>query len=646
LVLETLENWIHRFGALSPLESVGWVIRLSKHLESLHVHGVAHGCVSPACVLIQSSDPTSRGQVADVRRTAEALPFHSPERLQNGQLSPMDDAWGLASTLYKTLTTVAPFGETRMEIAERQRHVLTPLGHYGIHDQQLLAILAGALIADPRRRTANVATFRMQLEQWSQQPIFRALPPLEDEEGAEDDQGATAMLPMEGMLFDDSRGGTTNMAQPPQLSASPLGEQDATVMRELPAHIMALAARAAGGSNPPPPAPPDPPPPQLESYRPTVPSPDEDFGQATRVAPAHQLSSLLGPIVAGAPLPAAGAPPPRPSAPQRPSPMELHNAASAPQLEPPPAPRRPVPRAFKSTQLGMGADQVAAAAQALAQEGAPRPGFAPPPATLSTNPPPRDPDDVRTVMHAGGAELFAEAARAGVAPPRAQPPIPPPSRPVQPPPPDDDEDDGGRTVMRDNSLQSVANFPPAPPPPGQWAPAAPPVQSGPFQPMSQTERPSPMQGSPAAPPGPAGAGVSALINETLSAMGSNPSMGEATSGFPGSPMPGPFGPSPSGYGTPQGGLPAAGPFGPDAAPAQFPPIPRELLEPSAAPAPAPMYPAGADLQALPGGPHGSAAAVPSSGGSKLMLAVVCLLVLILAAAVTFLALKFRAQIGF
>jgi hypothetical protein len=645
LVLETLENWIHRYGPLSPLESVGWIIRLSKHLESLHVHGVAHGCVSPACVVIQTSDPTSRGQVADVRRTAEALPFHSPERLRDGQLSPIDDAWGLAATLYKALTGVAPFGEARQEVAERQHQILTPLGHYGVHDNQLLAILAGALIADPRRRTANVATFRMQLEQWSQQPIFRALPPLEDEDGGEDDQGETAMLPMEGMLFDDSRGATTDMAQPRQLSASPLGEQDATVMRELPAHIMALAARAAGGSNPPPPAPPEPPPPPTESYRPTVPSQEEDFGQATRIAPAHQLSTLL----ASPQAPPPPAPPPRASAPQRPSPMELHTAASAQQLDPPVAPRRPVPRAFKSTQLGMGADQVAAAAQALAQENGPRPGFGPPPATLSTNPPPRDPDDVRTVMHAGGPELFAEAARAGVAPPRGQPPIPPPSRPVQPPPMgDDDEDDGGRTVMRDAPMPGVPDFPPAPPPPGQWAPAAPPVQSGPFQPMPQTERPSPLHAgsgsssSASTGAGPAGAGVSALINETLSAMGSS-SPNEQTSGFPNGGLgPGPFQPTSGGYGTPQGGLPAAGPFGPDAGQQQFPPIPRELLDPSAAaPAPPVAYPAGPVA-----GPANAAVAPSAGGSSKLMLAVVCLLVLVLAAAVTFLALKFRAQIGF
>jgi hypothetical protein len=154
-----------------------------------------------------------------------------------------------------------------------------------------------------------------------------------------------------------------------------------------------------------------------------------------------------------------------------------------------------------------------------------------------------------------------------------------------------------------------------------------------------------IQGSP-------GAGVSALINETLSAMGSSAVSPEPTSnGFPA-----PFGPTPLGqggqsFGTPQGGVPAA-PFGMDpngqqGPGAQFPPIPRELLDPSGAPGM--HYPVGGgDLQPSPApqSPAVAPAAPTSGGSSKLMLAVVCVLVLVLAAAVTFLALKFRAQIGF
>ncbi len=676
--METLENWIHRRGALLPLESVGWIIRLSKHLESLHVHGVAHGCVSPACVLIETSHPMSRGQVADVRRTAEAIGFHSPERLRDGQLSPVDDAWGLAATLYKALTGAAPFGESRQEISERQQQLLVPLAHYRVDDNQLHAILAAALIADPRRRTANVATFRMQLEHWSQQPGFRHLPALEDEEGGEDDQGATAMLAMEGMIFDenqDTSSGhstrTTESSKAPMVSSSAFGEQDATVMRELPAHIIALAARAAGGSSPPPPPAPPSPDQTLQQNQ------DEDFGQTTRIATAPQLSDALAGIAAH--RPPAAMPPMPPSAPGRqvppsrpqPSPYESATVASPQQGLEPPVSRPRVPRAFKSTQLGVGAEVAAAAQQAVAQAPqGPRAGFAPPPTTLSTNPPPRDHDDVRTVMHqVPSADLLAEVSRLTSA------------SAVDVEPEEDDDDDGQRTVMREAPVPTGPQYvPPAPPPPrGQWAPAPPPV-GAPFQATAQTDRP-PAAAQRPAPPGPplqqaGGSGVSALISETLSALGPTP---DGTS--PPTPnggmslgISGPFTPQGAGNGqsrpfstTPHGGLQA--PFGDQSSlflqqqqqqqgtsavfpsPATQDPQLQQLQQSQPQLQPANMFPPSQDLLA-PGPNQGLQAAAPaqppakSGGGSKVMLVIVCLLVLVLAAAVTFLALKFRAQIGF
>ncbi len=687
--METLEIWIHRRGALLPLEAVGWIIRLSKHLESLHVHGVAHGCVSPACVLIETSHPMSRGQVADVRRTAEAIGFHSPERLRDGQLSPVDDAWGLAATLYKALTGAAPFGETRQEISERQQQLLVPLSHYRVDDNQLHAILAAALIADPRRRTANVATFRMQLEHWSQQPGFRHMPALEDEEGGEDDQGATAMLPMEGMLFDENQdtssghSRTTDVTKPPAVSSA-FGEQDATVMRELPAHIIALAARAAAGSSPPPP--PAPPSPDQTLQQ----SQDEDFGQTTRIATAPQLSNALAGIAAHRPPPAMPAMPPstpgRPMPPSRPqpAPYEAATLASPQQGLEPPVSRPRVPRAFKSTQLGVGAEVAAAAQQAIAQQAAaqqaaaqqpqppqgPRAGFAPPPTTLSTNPPPRDHDDVRTVMHqAPSADLLAEVSRLTSGASAAE---------VEPD--EDDDDDGQRTVMREAPIPTAPQFvPPAPPPPrGQWAPAPPPV-GAPFQATAQTDRPPAAQQHTAPQHTPTGAqpqhgvgsGVSALISETLSALGP-PNDGASPPTPNGGMNLGPFAPQGSSNGqsrpfstTPHGGLQA--PFGdqgalfqqqqqqgtsavfpsPAAQDPHLPQLQQQQIQP------ANLFPPSQDLL-LPGPNQAAPAVAPpqpqpvksSGGGSKLMLVIVCLLVLVLAAAVTFLALKFRAQIGF
>ncbi|MBK6519597.1 MAG: hypothetical protein IPG04_37050 [Polyangiaceae bacterium] len=721
--METLAQWIHRRGPLAPKDAVGWAIRLAKHLEALHLHGVAHGNVSPACVLIEHTDPRARGVVADVRRTAEMVQYHSPERFRNGQLSPSDDAWGLAATLFTALTSARPFGDLRPEVEQRHPHGLPPLAAYGVNDDTLYAILANALVLDPSRRTSNVATLRMQLEHWFADPRVRELTALDDEEGAEEDAAATAMVPMDRNLFEEpstSKGPESlgNVFAPPSfdrasqpqpssgqrmsspmtvprgapppprsqpgpgapppapsapgarnvpqaVSASPLGEQDQTVMRELPAHIMAMAARAAQGSNPPPP-------PDAKDDA----ADDSDFGGTTKIAPAPDLAAML--LSGGAP---PAAPPPRaPPPPMAPPPPPM--APPPPPLAPPPAPSGPgrqIPRAFKSTQLGMGtsgppmgappmgAPPMAAPPQQNpmapappgAQPGpmAPRPGFMPPPASISTNPPPR------------GA--------AGI-------PIADVNFPSSPPP--DDDDDGGRTVMRESpgvseifrAPQPAAGQPAAPQ--AQWKPAPPPVQPRAF---GATDRPTAMA---AAPPG--GGAVSALIAETLEAapQPAPPPLAHETTGLglggQGGPpqAAGPFQPlggaSAGGFNNPapwmQQGQEVSGSF------AFQPPGAQTVAFPPGAPGGPPMHgPSGgvppiAEAQPLApfGPPDGGASAhqqqqqqgaqgyplgaslgaeaapAPRRKRSKAGLIVICFLVLILAAAVTFSVLRFRPQLGF
>lgn len=719
--METLAQWIHRRGPLAPKDAVGWAIRLAKHLEALHLHGVAHGNVSPACVLIEHTDPRARGVVADVRRTAEMPQYHSPERFRNGQLSASDDAWGLAATLFTAVTSARPFGDLRPEIEQRQPHGLPPLAAYGVNDDNLYAILANALVMDPSRRTSNVATLRMQLEHWFGDPRVRDLTALEDEETGEEDAAATAMVPMDRNLFEEpstSKGpeslgqvfappsfdrssqpqpnsaphssqamtvprgapppprsqpgvpppAPSAPARPPALSASPLGEQDQTVMRELPAHIMAMAARAAQGSNPPPP--------------PEDAADDSDFGGTTKIAPAPDLAAMLlsGGAPPAAPLPPPAAPPPRPPPPPP--------AAGAP---PPSGPGRPIPRAFKSTQLGMGSmgapqapgpqapvpqapmpplpPPAAPLPPPAAPPGppAPRPGFMPPLASLSTNPPPGP----------GGI------------------PIADGNLPSSPPP--DDDDDGGRTVMRESP--GVSEIFRAPPPAAgqpaapqaQWKPAPPPVQPRAF---GATDRPA------AAAPG--GPGVSALIAETLEAAPQpppapqplahettglgfggqgpfapqNPSLGQSPPGGQGGPFQ-PMGGAGGGFNNPapwmQQGQEVSGSFAfqppPTAQTVAFPPgspggppLPglnspgiaeAQPLAPFGPPEQAPAAPAGSPGAASPGYPVGAsladasaAAAPPRRKRSKAGLIIICFLMLILAAAVTFSILRFRPQLGF
>ncbi|MFO0618577.1 MAG: hypothetical protein U0414_38655 [Polyangiaceae bacterium] len=138
-----------------------------------------------------------------------------------------------------------------------------------------------------------------------------------------------------------------------------------------------------------------------------------------------------------APKPAAGTPPsaPRPMAAPRvpqfgpgaqPNPI---SAAATVAVPAPPRPQAPVAPVAPVAPIG------------------PRPGFAPPPATADTAP--RDPDDVRTVMHAGDIRSLLDPPKppqptppgtspfGPASPPRPQPPQPPgrPQAPLPPAPP-------------------------------------------------------------------------------------------------------------------------------------------------------------------------------------------------------------------
>ncbi|NUO54454.1 MAG: hypothetical protein HOV80_36890, partial [Polyangiaceae bacterium] len=583
----------------------------------MHQHGVAHGNVSPACVLLESNDPRRRGLVADVRRTAEMIQYHSPERFRDGQLTPGDDTWGVAATLFTAITAARPFGEVQQEILARLPHGVPALNAYRIQDDGLQAILSSALSPDPSRRIANVQHLRQHLERWFNDPSVFDLRPLDDEETGEEDQAATAMLAMDQM-FDEPRSSqndsglfapasfpqsgarppgsapmpsspgmssqqaTERRPAPPAVPPAPLGEQDATVMRELPAHIMALAARAAGGSNPPPPVPP-------------APSSDEDTGGATRVGNTADIAAAMQ----------AAREPPGP-----PVPLSQPGGPTSPRPRP--------PRAIRSTQLGVGMPMAPTPPTAPTPPAAPpgpappRPGFAPPPTSLSSAPPPNDPDEVRTMMHPTADVLKAMGRTAPNLPPGAPQPPPPPQRPPPPAPPQpppqavaappdavDDDDDGGRTVLREppsfDEFFRPPDAPNAPPAPqAQWKPAAPPMQPRAFG-QGSTDRPP--QG---AAPGQPAAGVSALIQDTLdkgpAAGGPPPGFPppmEPTSAFPGTQE---WAGSQGGGGGEWQGQPAAG--GGVAGP--FAPLGAQ---------PGPFAPQGA-----PGGPFGPQPFAPPPGG--------------------------------
>jgi hypothetical protein len=513
--LETLADWIRQRGPLAPPDAVGWAIRLAKHVESLHEHGVAHGNVSPACVLMGSANPRTKGLMSDVRKTTESLPYHSPERVIGGQLSPPDDAWAIAATLYTALTAAPPFvGATDQELQQAVlRGAPTPLSAYGLQDAGLERLFAGTFAPDPSRRLSNVSQLRQELERWHPQP--QGLEPLDDEEPGDEDNNATAMLNM--MADDDpvtsSESGRGIFAPPsfqtdsrpkPQAPTDPSAlaapaEQDATVMRALPAHIMAMAARAASGSSPPPApqqvppqpaippqapamqvqgmqaqgmqaappsspmqrpqgfapqqpfAPPAAPPSRPQAARPPVPPPamNENEGDATRIAPAPDLAAVFRNAGVGGAMPPPGMGPPGMQPPGMGPPGMQPPGMGPPGMQPP----------------------------GMQPPGMQPPGMQPP----GMQPPGMQPPAMQPTGGAPGATPPPRGSQPGAfgAPPQPQPrpgfqvpPAPGTVESVRPPDPDD-----VRTVMHqgDQIAALLAQGPSKPPQRPQAAPPARPV---------------------------------------------------------------------------------------------------------------------------------------------------------------------------
>jgi hypothetical protein len=202
--LETLAERIARDGPVSELDAIGWAIRLAKRLEALHSLGVAHGSVSPACVIAAGQDRNARAYLVDVQHTTPSPAYQSPERLLGGDISAADDGWALAATLYALLTGQSPFSAgTDAEIRQKTLAAAPPpLAVFDVGDDDLQHILDHAFSRDVAQRTVGVAAFRRALEEWHPDRGVANLPPLEDDDStSDDDDGARTMIAHEGALF-------------------------------------------------------------------------------------------------------------------------------------------------------------------------------------------------------------------------------------------------------------------------------------------------------------------------------------------------------------------------------------------------------------------------------------------------------------
>jgi len=99
---ERLDVLLEERRALSPVEALSIVRQLADALVYAHEHGVVHGCVSPAAVVIQDA-ARPRAMLAGFGSTGIVLPYVAPERLKGDELEPRADVFALGLVLFEML---------------------------------------------------------------------------------------------------------------------------------------------------------------------------------------------------------------------------------------------------------------------------------------------------------------------------------------------------------------------------------------------------------------------------------------------------------------------------------------------------------------------------------------------------------------
>lgn len=194
--METLAERITREGPINELDAVGWIVRLAKKLESMHARGLAHGAVCPEAMKTASSSRMSLGMLIPTGAIRNRLEYRSPERLDTEGMSPTDDAWSTAATLYTLITGSSPFaaGDDDTIRKKIRSGSIAPLSTFDVGDDDLQHILDAALNPSFAQRTRTLAAFREALEGWHPDSKVRELPPMVDDQPEDDDDDARTVM--------------------------------------------------------------------------------------------------------------------------------------------------------------------------------------------------------------------------------------------------------------------------------------------------------------------------------------------------------------------------------------------------------------------------------------------------------------------
>src|SRR5262249_50402632 len=151
---------VHEEGPLPWSRAARYVADVAEGLLEMHAQGIVHRDVKPANILWDSEADeallTDLGVSARLASSGGAAgsPFFMPPRSFAGQVSPAQDVYGLAATLFWLLTGSVPFpGLSRAQIVEQARQGLPdPDPRCTDMPRALEKLVRIGLTADPKRR--------------------------------------------------------------------------------------------------------------------------------------------------------------------------------------------------------------------------------------------------------------------------------------------------------------------------------------------------------------------------------------------------------------------------------------------------------------------------------------------------------------
>lgn len=157
-------------GSLPPGLGLSYVTQVLAALQHAHQHGVVHGALTPAAIVVAGGDDVRvtdfwLGRLVDRRAPGDAA-YQAPEQLAGAAAEPATDVFAVGVLLYRILTGAMPFTGRGEALARAVREGVPPAPSQvnGTLPPRLDPVIMRALAKRPGERYPSAEAFRANLQ--------------------------------------------------------------------------------------------------------------------------------------------------------------------------------------------------------------------------------------------------------------------------------------------------------------------------------------------------------------------------------------------------------------------------------------------------------------------------------------------------